>query len=66
MSQLLNLVQEVYFDLSDIGYENNLKKKINGFEEFNTLEDFIVEQRQKVAQIESLVIQLQERVLSEI
>jgi hypothetical protein len=48
----LTLVQEVYFDLCDILDHNELDEKIEGFFEFDSLRDFLHEQKQKMAQIE--------------
>ncbi len=48
----LTLIQEVYFDLCDILDHNELDEKIEGFFEFDSLRDFLHEQRQKMAEIE--------------
>jgi hypothetical protein len=51
----LTLTQEVYFDLLDL-LNNNPKlqgMKIEGFEEFKNLTDFIDEQTRKLMVIES-------------
>ena len=52
MSNTLTLVQEVYFDLCDILDNNELDDRINGFYEFDSIRDFITEQKQKLARIE--------------
>ena len=51
-TKLLTLVQEVYFDLCDILDNNELDDRIEGFQEFDTVRDFITEQKQKMARIE--------------
>ena len=51
-TKLLTLVQEVYFDLCDILDNNELDDKIEGLYEFDTVRDFITEQKQKMARIE--------------
>jgi len=48
----LTLIQEVYFDLCDLLDNNELDDRIEGFYEFDSLRDFITEQRQKMARIE--------------
>lgn len=48
----LTLVQEVYFDLCDLLENNELQDRIEGFSEFDTLYDFLIEQKQKLARIE--------------
>lgn len=48
----LTLVQEVYFDLCDILDNNELDDRIDGFYEFDSIRDFMVEQKQKLARIE--------------
>ena len=48
----LTLVQEVYFDLCDILDNNELDDRIEGFQEFDTVRDFITEQKQKMVRIE--------------
>lgn len=49
----LSMIQEVYFDLCDILDHNELNQKIEGFFEFESLRDFLHEQRQRMAQIET-------------
>jgi hypothetical protein len=51
-TKLLTLVQEVYFDLCDILDNNELDDKIKGLYEFDTVRDFMSEQREKLARIE--------------
>lgn len=51
----LTLVQEVYFDLCDILDNNELDDRINGLYEFDTVRDFITEQKAKLARIERLL-----------
>jgi hypothetical protein len=47
-------VQEILFDLIDILEQNDFKHvKIEGFQEFDTLEDFLQEQKEKIESIES-------------
>jgi hypothetical protein len=48
----LTLVQEVYFDLCDLLDNNELDDRVNGFYEFDSIRDFIMEQKQKMALIE--------------
>jgi hypothetical protein len=48
----LTLVQEVYFDLCDLLDNNELDDRIKGFYEFDSIRDFITEQKQKLALIE--------------
>ena len=53
MSNTLITIQEVYFDLCDLIENNNLTKtRIKGFYEFENLDQFIQEQKTKIAQIE--------------
>jgi len=53
MSNTLTTIQEVYFDLCDLIENNNLTKtRIKGFYEFENLDQFIQEQKTKIAQIE--------------
>jgi hypothetical protein len=52
MSNTLTLVQEVYFDLCDILDNNELDDRIKGFYEFDSIRDFMVEQKEKLARIE--------------
>lgn len=52
----LTLVQEVYFDLCDLITTNRLGGKIQGFHEFETLRDFVEEQRNKLEAIEKILI----------
>lgn len=54
-TKLLTLVQEVYFDLCDILDNNELDDRINGLYEFDTVRDFITEQKAKLARIERLL-----------
>lgn len=51
-TKLLTLVQEVYFDLCDILDNNELDDKIEGLYEFDTVRDFMYEQREKLSRIE--------------
>jgi len=49
-------IQEVLFDLIDILEKNDFKHvKIEGFQEFNTLEDFLKEQKEKIEAIDELL-----------
>lgn len=51
---MLSTIQEMYFDITDL-IENNeelLDLKIEGFAEFETLGEFLEEQRTKVSGIE--------------
>ena len=48
------LVQEVYFDMCDLLNSGQIDDfTISGFQEFNTLREFILEQKQKLEQIET-------------
>ena len=49
----LTLVQEVFFDISDLldGYQVD-DIQITGFSEFETLREFLLEQRRKLQAIE--------------
>lgn len=52
-SNLLTTIQEVYFDLEDLQKNNYLKGvKVEGFEEFDNLRDFIDEQISKLTYLE--------------
>ena len=51
----LTLIQEVYFDLCDLLDNNELDDRIEGFYEFDSLRDFITEQKQKMARIEKVL-----------
>lgn len=54
MSNTLTTLQEVYFDLCDILEHNDYSKtKIKGFEEFDDLREFLIEQRNKLAELET-------------
>jgi uncharacterized UPF0160 family protein len=56
MSNLKTKVQEVYFDLCDAIDEGNLYDvRIDGFDEFKTVLEFLQEQKTKLAQIESML-----------
>lgn len=56
---LLTTIQEVYFDLEDLGQNNYLKGiKIDGFEEFDNLQEFIEEQISKLNYLENHFKQL--------
>jgi hypothetical protein len=63
MSNTLTLVQEVYFDLCDILDNNELDDRIKGFYEFDSIRDFIIEQKQKLARIEK-ALDFQDQTLS--
>jgi hypothetical protein len=54
-TKLLTLVQEVYFDLCNILDNNELDDKIDGLYEFDTVRDFIYEQRAKLTRIERML-----------
>jgi hypothetical protein len=58
MSKLLTTVQEVFFDLQDLINSGQIDDvAIDGFQEFETLLEFVQEQRDKLAQIEELIKQ---------
>lgn len=48
----LTLVQEVYFDLCDLLENNKLNGKVKGLYEFDTMKEFIEEQKEKLSRIE--------------
>jgi hypothetical protein len=41
-------LQEIYFDLCTCLDNNSLEININGLEEFNSLREFIIEQKEKI------------------
>lgn len=52
-NKTLTQVQEVYFDLCDILDNNDYSKvKIKGLAEFEDLREFLIEQKNKLAEIE--------------
>lgn len=53
MDKVITALQEVLFDLCDLLEANDLSEKIEGFSEFVTMREFIIEQRSKVAVIET-------------
>jgi hypothetical protein len=56
MSKTLTKIQEVYFDLCDIIDNNDYSKvKIKGLEEFDNLREFLIEQKNKLAEIEAAI-----------
>jgi hypothetical protein len=53
-SNLLTTIQEVYFDLEDLQQNNYLKGvKVEGFEEFKNMQEFIDEQVMKLNYLEN-------------
>jgi hypothetical protein len=53
MSKTLTTVQEVYFDLCDILDNNDYSSvKVEGLFDFEDLQEFLVEQKRKLAEIE--------------
>ena len=54
-TQLITLVQEVYFDLCDVLDHNEMDDRIDGFQEFDTLRDFMYEQKDKLSRIEKII-----------
>jgi hypothetical protein len=51
---ILETLQEIYFDLIDLDKQNYLKgMKIDGFEEFKTMSDFVDEQISKLHYLEN-------------
>ena len=54
-TQLITLVQEVYFDLCDVLDHNEMDDRIDGFQEFDSLRDFMYEQKAKLSRIEKLI-----------
>lgn len=55
MEKTLTTIQEVFFDLCDLLENNDLDEAIDGFEEFSTLREFVLEQREKLSQIEEAI-----------
>ena len=52
-SRQLTKLQEVYFDLCDLINSYQCKSiRIKGFQEFKTIQEFLIEQRDKLAEIE--------------
>ena len=50
----LTMLQEVYFDLCDVLNSYQYKKtRIKGIEGYETLQEFLIEQRNKLAEIEA-------------
>ena len=47
----IELIQSIFFDLKDLLEEDIAKRRIVGFEEFNTLEQFINEQISKLEEL---------------
>lgn len=53
MNNTLTTIQEVYFDLCDILENNDYSDiKIEGLYEFDDLREFLIEQKNKLAEIE--------------
>ena len=52
---MITTVQEVLFDLIDLLDNNDLTQKINGFEEFSNLREFILEQKTKMEELEGML-----------
>ena len=53
MKNTLTTVQEVYFDLCDILENNDYSDiKIEGLYEFDDLREFLIEQKNKLAELE--------------
>ena len=53
MSNTLTLVQEVFFDLCDLIDSGQIDDfRLHGFQEFGTLREFLVEQKEKMQNIE--------------
>jgi hypothetical protein len=52
-------IQEIYFDLCDLIEENEnlLSLKLEGFSEFETLGEFLEEQKAKIAWLEDEITQ---------
>lgn len=51
----IELIQSIFFDLKDLLEEDIAKRRIVGFEEFNTLEQFINEQISKLEELENRI-----------
>ena len=53
MKNTLTTVQEVYFDLCDILENNDYSNiKVDGLYEFDDLREFLIEQKNKLAELE--------------
>lgn len=60
MSNARTLVQEVFFDIVDLIDSRQIDDfQLSGFQEFETLSEFLVEQREKLAQIDSCLLELE-------
>jgi hypothetical protein len=56
MTKTLTKIQEVYFDLCDILDNNDFSEvKLEGCFDFETLEEFLIEQRNKLSEIETAI-----------
>lgn len=55
MTTTLTLIQEIYFDLCDLLDNNELDDRIEGLQEFDTLRDFMYEQKAKLSRIERIL-----------
>ena len=50
----ITTIQEVFFDLCDLIDSGQIDDfQLSGFQEFETLREFLIEQRDKLAQIET-------------
>lgn len=55
---MLTTVQEILFDIIDLVDENEelMNTKITGFDEFETLGEFLQEQREKLSEMEDALL----------
>jgi hypothetical protein len=53
IEKTLELVQQVYFDICDFLEREKCTAKIRTFQEFETLEDFMAEQKFRLEEIEA-------------
>jgi hypothetical protein len=51
----MELIQSIFFDFKDLLEEDIAKRRIVGFDEFNTLEQFINEQISKLEELENRI-----------
>jgi len=53
IEKAIETLQEVYFDLCDFLENESCTKKLKNFQEFETLGEFLQEQKAKIAELES-------------
>ena len=60
IEKTLELVQQVYFDICDLLEREKCTTKIKTFEEFETMEDFMAEQKSRLEEIEARLCEVEE------